>query len=398
MKKLTVAILMAMPLLILGQTTKVVGYLPTYEFNLVDSIRLDQISHLNIAFANPDMQGNLATDGVSIAPVVIAAHENNVEVFIALGGASLSSDQKAAWDTMLQPTHRQAFIANIVQYALDHNLQGVDVDLEWYDVSDDYSPFILELKPALAVYNLQLTAALPGSYRYPQITDSALVAFDWINVMSYDLRGPWDPNNPGQHSPYDWAAECIQYWENQGVPAGKLTLGVPFYGYDFGVSPVTSFTFGEMVNLSTGYAFLDQVGDRHYNGIPTIQAKTQLVLDEELAGIMIWSLGQDVLVDSLEELSLLKAICDLIYPVVGTIETLNSQGPFICPNPANNWLRVLRGAEVQRLNIYDMNGKLLLSKDVFLDETLSLESLPMGFYVLTLVDDDKVFYQKLLKL
>jgi chitinase len=42
----------------------------------------------------------------------------------------------------------------------------------------------------------------------------------------------------------------------------------------------------------------DQAQDRHndifYNGTATIKAKTKLALQRNLAGVMIWEIGQDV--------------------------------------------------------------------------------------------------------
>lgn len=356
---------------------KVVGYLPTYRFGSLSQMQLQRCTHVNIAFANPDMQGNLMTEGVSIAPAVTAAHQQGAQAFISLAGGYLTPAWKTAWDTLLQPAKRAGFIQKIVQYALTHNLDGVDVDLEWQYVNNLYSPFVLELKPALAAHNLQMTAALPGSHRYPQISNAALAAFDWINMMVYDLRGPWDPSNPGQHSPYDWAEQCIQYWKTQGVPADKLTLGVPFYGYDFGVNPVKSFKFGDMVKLSTDYAYLDQVDDRYYNGISTIQAKTQLALDE-VSGIMIWELGQDILDAGLEQYSLLKTIDEVIHPATAAAEPENTALKLF-PNPATDWVQV---PAAEQVSVFDLHGRPVLlefgSGDAPL--LLSLQSLPSGLY------------------
>ncbi|MBK8924100.1 MAG: T9SS type A sorting domain-containing protein [Saprospirales bacterium] len=357
---------------------RVVGYLPTYRFDNLAQLRLDRCTHINIAFANPDLQGNLTTEGLSIAPAVAAAKQQGAKVFISLAGGYLTPAWKAAWDTLLQPARRPAFIQKIVQYCLTHQLDGVDVDLEWQYVNNYYSPFVLELKPALAAYNLQLTAALPGSHRYPQVSNAALAAFDWVNMMVYDLRGPWDPSNPGPHSPYDWAVQCIQYWKNQGVPANRLTLGVPFYGYDFGVSPVASFTFRSMVNLSTGYAYVDQVNQRYYNGIPTIQAKTQLALGQ-VSGIMIWELGQDVLDPGQDQYSLLRAIDEVVQSIVAVTEA--SGGVLrLFPNPAGDWVQASGGGE---LTVFDLNGRAVMTETVAGDApaVLSLQSLPAGVYV-----------------
>ena len=77
----------------------------------------------------------------------------------------------------------------------------------------------------------------------PLITEEALNALDFINLMVYDYTGPWNPS-PGQHSSYNHAKRGIHFWKNKvGINPSKLTLGVPFYGYDFQNSTtVESFT------------------------------------------------------------------------------------------------------------------------------------------------------------
>ncbi len=366
------------PILTAQTGFKVVGYLPTYRFGNLADLHLERCTHVNIAFANPDQQGNLGTEGVSIAPAVAAAKQKNCKVLISLAGGYLTPAWQAAWDSLLLPANRPAYIQKIVQYVLANGLDGVDVDLEWQYVNSYYSPFVLDLKSALAAQNKLLTAALPGSHRYPEVSNAALAAFDWVNMMVYDLTGPWAPNNPGQHSPYNWAVQCIQYWKNQGVPAARLTLGVPFYGYDFGVSPVSSFKFLTMVALDTAYAYLDQVGLRFYNGIPTIQAKTQLAL-KEVAGIMIWELGQDVLNPALGQYSLLKAIDDVVHPLVATVEPV-ATSLALYPNPATTWVRL---PAAERVAVFDVGGRQVMGQsgadaDGFV---LNIEALPAGMYV-----------------
>ena len=150
-----------------------------------------------------------------------------------------------------------------------------------------------------------MTAALPGVTRFSNITDEALQTFDFINLMAYDFTGPWNPTVSGQHSSYDNAVRSINYWKNTvGISGSKLTLGVPFYGYDFtNSSNVTAFSYGQIVNLQASNSELDNVGLKFYNGRPTIKSKVKLA-SEQASGIMIWELGQD----SFSEYSLLKTI------------------------------------------------------------------------------------------
>lgn len=269
---------------------KTVGYLPTSKFETIDRISLEKITHLNIAFAEPDSLGQLETNGVSLNPIVQKAHTAGVEVYISLAGASSPLDIWARW---IDPQNRAAFISDMIDFAKKNQLQGIDVDLEWETINEDYSGFVLELKDSLVAHKLGMTAALPGTYRYPEITDEALASFDWINLMAYDLTGFWNPEKPGPHSPYSFAEQSIEYWEEQGLSKNKMTLGLPFYGYDFtDLNKIPSVTYGEMVEKDSSYAFQDAVGEIHYNGITTIEQKTRLAM-RSLSGIMIWEIGQD---------------------------------------------------------------------------------------------------------
>ena len=365
----------------LGQDFKTVGYYPTYRFHTLDQIELDRVTHLNIAFANPDRNGQLQTDGVSITHVVQKAHEAGLKVFIALaGGAAKLAD----WKDWITPDNRSAFISDIMGYVTSHNLQGVDVDIEWSTVNDDYSGFVLELRDSIDQYGLEMSAALPGIYRYPEISDEALAAFDWINLMVYDLTGPWAPNSPGPHSPYSFAENSIDYWLNQGLEKNRMTLGVPFYGYDFtNQNNVKSVTFAGMVNLDEAHAELDQVGAIYYNGLPTITQKTELAL-QELSGIMIWELGQD----HFGEFSLLKRIDETIeaFFVSSTVEhELASLTLF--PNPVVEDVHLrLNSPQDFEITLYTQSLK-VLQKMAFKNQSevsIHMSQYPKGMYFLSI--------------
>ena len=287
------------------KSARVVGYLPSYRFESNEKIDYCKLTHLNLAFANPGSNGKLIINDFSGVVVRARNENNNIKIYISIGGGYLTDEQALIWSNSIDIKDNRPIIINeIVSFVVDNSLDGVDVDLEWQYVTSGYSNFVIELKSALSAKGKGMTAALPGTTKFDNITQEALQTFDFINIMAYDFTGPWNPTASGQHSSYNNAVESINFWKNTGISQSKLTLGVPFYGYDFSNSSnVTSFTFGQMVSTNNSYSEIDNVGMKFYNGRPTIKSKVKLA-SEQVSGIMIWELGQD----SFSEYSLLKTI------------------------------------------------------------------------------------------
>ncbi|HSZ24856.1 MAG TPA: glycosyl hydrolase family 18 protein [Cytophagaceae bacterium] len=279
----------------------VIGYLPSWNGypGSINSVNLTQLTHLNIAFANPGSTGSLSMSNGTLsdlATVVTTAHSSSVKVLVSIGGSGAPGSTYAN----LIATNQAAFVDSIVNYAVKNNLDGIDVDIEG-DVlngttltSAQYQSFVTALGVALHAQSKIMTAALAtwfGSF----ITNAAASQFDIINIMSYDLTGTW--TDPGQHSPYSVAVSDIAYWNTtKGVTASKLALGVPFYGYFWG-SFNNSYDFNSIVASYPSAVNQDEInipegGVYYYNGIPTIKEKTSLAMNE-VGGIMIWQLTGD---------------------------------------------------------------------------------------------------------
>ena len=374
---------------------KVIGYLPYYRFNYNSQIEYERLTHLNLAFANPDMEGNLDIGGQDITPIVNAAKAEGVKVYISLAGGALTDEWEQAWEHLMLPENRSAFIHKIMQYVALHELDGIDFDLEWSHVNEKYSPFVMELRDSVTAHGITLTAALPGTYRYPDITDEVLAAYDWINMMVYDLTGSWDPGNPGPHSPYSFALNAMFYWQGQGVPKSKLTLGVPFYGYDFGSTPVTSYRYGTIVDWNPENAWIDQVDQVYYNGIPTIVQKTELAMGQ-LSGIMIWELGQD----HFSDLSLLRAIDETLNPTNVDRAEMIVNVLDVFPNPFRETLTVANTSQKEvQYRISNLNGRAVRSGKLQSQShsEVNVWDLPSGFYFLTAQNADGQQTYKLVK-
>ena len=277
----------------LVKTFRVVGYLNTWSNfpNSINSVDLAKLTHINIAFANPDASGNL-TSFSGLTTVAAKAHASNVKVLISLGGADLGGSD-AYWKNLTNTSNVNTFCNKILSYLQANNLDGVDIDLEGNIIGNNYANFIQLLSNTLKPDNKLVTAAV-ATWFEKNIPASTFNYFDFVNIMSYDKTGPWDPNHPGQHSPYNMAVSDLNFWSNKGLPQNKMGLGVPFYGWGFGNDfSQNEYAFKKLVSQYAGAENKDKVGNTiYYNGIPTIIKKTQLA-KQQASGIMIWQLTED---------------------------------------------------------------------------------------------------------
>ncbi len=293
---------------------RVVGYYSLRAAMTADpaTVPFDKLTHVNLSFLNPDASGAFTQDLSRLPPFVDAARTRNVKVLIAIGGGG----ERPQYRELLKPEHRGALVERLVQIAVASNLDGIDVDLEGGAIDANYEGFVVDLGSALRKQQKIMTAAIAVFYK-SQLTDRALAAFDFVNIMSYDHTGPWRPERPGPHSTFEHAVEALEYFGGvRQIPREKMVLGVPFYGYGYGpelTSEAVTMTYKDIVAAFPGSEQVDQWtrpdGKIIYsNGMPTIRRKTSLA-KERASGIMIWQ----ILGDAPDDRSLLAAINDVAY-------------------------------------------------------------------------------------
>jgi chitinase len=296
--------LLGVVLVAIGATAQakkmVVAYVPNWidVESFVKTIDYKKITHINIAFENPiNDEGDLSFDAKNDL-IVRAARANRVKVLISIGGGSASGDKvlQARYFSLLTNNKRAGFVSKLADYVVKHQFDGLDVDIEGPSINQDYGAFIDDLSVDMKAKKKLLTSALSKGYGGDKVPDSVFAKFDFVNIMAYDGAGPWQPNAPGQHSSLEFAKHNVKYWLDRGLPRSKAVLGVPFYGYGFGDAFRNGdYPYSKIIEKYAGAELVDQVGSTiWYNGIPTIKAKGQYVVDEKLAGVMIWSLDYDV--------------------------------------------------------------------------------------------------------
>ena len=369
--------------LLTSQAFRVVGYLPSYRFSIVNSIDYSKLTHIMVSFANPDTNGDFSYSQ-NLTNLVAKAHDKNCDVFISIGGGGLSSAIEDIYINKTNALERPKLINSLMNYVRDNDLDGVDVDLEGGLLSMlTYNDFMLELIDSVHAEGKKISAAF-ARWKGGSVNQIVAKSLDFVNMMSYDQTGPWSPSNPGQHSPMSQAKDDYAYWVDKGVDSKDVVLGVPFYGYEFkNDNTVNAHTWCAIVGYYPNNLNDDQVttpnGILYYNGKITIATKTQYAIDNA-GGIMIWELGQDcigvnslldVIIDKMEENNMNVSIQE------NAILELD-----IYPNPVQNIINI-KGGFSGSIELYNLMGEQILSGNGA-TKHIDLLSLNPGVYIMKL--------------
>ncbi|MCQ2098552.1 MAG: glycoside hydrolase family 18 protein [Fibrobacter sp.] len=300
---------------------------PSYT---VEMIPYGKLTHVLWSFISPKADGSLRGDAVtdprSLDEMVKLAHAAGTRAIISLGGAGLCQYfAPVAKDDAL----RSKFVAELMSFVSDHNLDGVDMDWEFSKVpvpdadTAAYNKLLGDIRAALPP-GKTLSAALPCSGYYGKyFTADALVEnLDWFGFMTYDITGEWDdkarfdsplhPNTGNDWTTWSWD-QTANYWESRGVPTEKMVFGVPSFGFVFSGTAGPGTTFDKNSGKNTAYAEIMKMAqwEFHYDEISqepyavsgdlfatyenekSATAKAEWIKANMYAGAMIWELSQD---------------------------------------------------------------------------------------------------------
>lgn len=331
-------------------THRVVGYLPDWNYQPFRELDLGQLTHINIAFCNPDESGKLYCNipERELKSIVSEAHSRDVEVFAALGGGGGCDGYLQHLDT---PEERTAFNSNIMDYCDSYDFDGIDLDIElgsYHEIWNYYADWCAELRVLCDERDMEMSAAT-AQWVAEKVTPDTFALFDFVNVMAYD-----NDEDAHSHASYEYSVECLDYFsERKKIPREKLVLGVPFYGRGYtadGELDWNSYmSFADIVGRGDKYYSADVCGGIAYNGAVTMAKKAELAKD--YGGIMIWELTQD----AKGEKSLLKVVNDTLREafVAGDV---NADGSFSVSDLVfmQRWLLAAPDAELKNRQAGDL--------------------------------------------
>jgi hypothetical protein len=260
----------------------VIGYFPDYrELNPVWAESLTDIIYFS---AEPHADGTLDTSRLSEDAWQSLRQfkaEHGVRLHLSIGGW----ERSAGFAPMTaDPLTRQKFIGALTEFALVHHLDGVDFDWEFPRGKAEFKNYIsllTETKATFAKYNLLVSVALTPDPNFP-LADFAIV--DRVHLMSYDRAA--------KHATFEQAVDDVQLFLDVGIPAGKIILGIPFYGRNTS-PPYKVWSYEEIMRRYSPPPIVDEIDGVYFNGLETIQDKTCFALDENLGGMMVWELAHD---------------------------------------------------------------------------------------------------------
>jgi len=315
-----------------------------------------KLTRINYAFANIEngriVDGAPATGG-NLAALTALRHENpNLTVLISVGGWLWSGGFS---EMALTPTSRATFIDSVAAFLTKYDLDGLDVDWEYPAMAgatnnfrpEDKQNYTALLKGLRARFDslekqnqwkkthrhLYLTIAAGANSDFLEHTEMAEVQkyVDTVNLMAYDYYEAGDQSGvTGNHAPlYTDPADpkgisadrSVREYEQAGVPAEKIVLGVPFYGHVWGQvlainnglfqpgkpAPGISAHYPDITQmLSQGYIrYWDKAASVpwlysapkqifvSYEDPQSLAIKCHYVLDHNLAGVMFWEYFAD---------------------------------------------------------------------------------------------------------
>ncbi|KAB8314751.1 chitinase [Tolypothrix campylonemoides VB511288] len=210
----------------------------------------------------------------------LKAKHAGLKVLISLGGWTWSRGFASA----ARPENRQAFVASCIDAYIRGNLpvtdgaggagaaagvfDGIDIDWEYPNACGlqcgtpedraNFTALLAEFRRQLDAVRpgLLLTVAVGAGVEKIAATDPGQYHpyLDFINVMTYDFHGAWEPRTNHHSALFDSPADpstgdvrfynsndAIEAFRAAGVPASKLNLGIGYYGRGWtGVSSVNN--------------------------------------------------------------------------------------------------------------------------------------------------------------
>jgi len=262
----------------------------------------------------------------ALATTVSALHARGVKVVPSVTDAMAAATTAAMLsDPAARAAHENALMALVDANGLD----GIDLDYENIAFASNatlapvirtgYVTLLTELAAKLHAKGKLLTVAVVA-----KTSDDASVAHqaydyaaigkvvDRVRIMTYDQNSQNSKYPGGPVSSVQWTNSVLQYAVSV-IPASKVEMGVPLYGYDWSDAggPAATVTYSQALALQAQYnaprlwsaqhgapyfTYTATDGTHHtvwYNDAQAVASRLPLIAKYNIAGVAFWSLGAE---------------------------------------------------------------------------------------------------------
>lgn len=308
------------------------------------------LTHINYAFAlieDGRVVPGRKDDGEKLLRLGELKKRNpDLKLLISVGGWTGSGGFS---DMALTAASRRVFIDSAVAFMKTYRLDGVDLDWEYPGLpgygnthrpedKENFTALLREMRQRFDVlgkvdnryYLLTIAAGANTAYLEHAEMGKLHVYLDFVNLMTYDFVGEWQPFT-GHHSclynssPQPGAISTdgtVKRYIAAGVPVEKMNLGVPFYGRGFenvgegnnGLYRTGKGMKGDFRYRSLLKSYINKNGFRRfwdetarvpylwngktrqfitYEDPVSLKGKCRYVRQKGLAGVMFWQFYED---------------------------------------------------------------------------------------------------------
>ncbi len=216
------------------------------------------------------------------------------------------------------PALMRQHVAAIMALVQRHHYAGIDIDYEDLHAADRraFTAFVTDLAAALHAKGKILSVALfakttnAGTDQRNVAQDYAAIGrvADQVRLMAYDYH--WATSPPGPVAPIGWVRDVLGYAKSQ-IPARKIILGVPLYGYDWAggrgvaVSWLQAFRLARRYKATTRFdvasqtpwfTYVDTARRKHvvwFENAASSTAKFGAAQGSGIGGVYLWMYGYE---------------------------------------------------------------------------------------------------------
>ncbi|KAG8197090.1 hypothetical protein JTE90_004355 [Oedothorax gibbosus] len=231
-------------------------YSSKFQPKMIDSLIC---THVNYEFAILDPKTYELVPGEPSLDIQMGFYDDavglkntnpNLKVLLSMGGWK---DSTKKYSELVESESRMDnFIEKAVPFLKKHNFDGLDIAWEYPNCwqgdlgvspkdKPNFAAFLKKLRTKFDTEDLLLSISVGAvrreilaAYEGPTVSSEV----DFVNVMTYDMHGPWE-RRTGHHAQFDRKAidtdqylnmkSALEVWTNMGVDKRKLNIGVPTY-------------------------------------------------------------------------------------------------------------------------------------------------------------------------